>query len=631
MIHWKLKSFFMKFCCGFNRNGKNGLGNVCIKSSFFYTLVWLCLFQSAIGQQLISSSGADTWVAVDGLGRKLEQEIAPKSDRYVGMFYFIWQGAHGYDRHAGGNPDESVMKKNPGDTLSPYDISKLIQRNPEAPQYGPVHAFHHWGEPQFGYYLSDDEWIIRKHAQMLSDAGVDVIILDVTNAAIYLTQVMKIAHVYRQMRKEGISTPYISFITNSHPEKTVQRLYDQIYKPNLFQDLWFYWKGKPLLLTSEESLTDETRHFFSVRRSWAWSKGQEWFGDGRDKWPWLDHYPQSYGWHEAKDQPEAISVSIAQHPMSNIGRSFHDGKQPIKLVSEKGLYFSEQWKRALEVDPEFVFVTGWNEWVAMRFVDGASKFFLGKPIEKGETYFVDCYNAEFSRDAEPAKDTVLKDHYYYQLVNFIRQYKGTRSRKIDTEFHKIKIDGDFQDWHAVSTSYPDDRGDTFHRNHPGWGRIENYSNTSGRNDIVEAKITTDREAVYFYVQTSEPITAFAGTDWMNLWIGIHNSQELAWEGFQYLVNKAPKNNTQTSLHKYDKAQKWKAHKSISYRVGTHELELRIPKLELGITSKGFIIDFKWQDHIPLDGDPMHWLDTGDTAPNARFRYRYVFNNENNFP
>lgn len=614
----------MKYWYVLNCNGRHWLDSACKRGALMSVMVLLCLGKMVHAQQLISSSGADTWVAVDALGRKLEQEIDVKKDRYVGMFYFIWQGAHGYDRHAGGNPDESVMKKNAGDTLSPYDITQLLKQKPEAPQYGPVHAFHHWGEPQFGYYLSDDEWIIRKHAQMLSDAGVDVIILDVTNAAIYLTQVMKIARIYRQMRKEGISTPYISFITNSNPEKTVQRLYDQIYKPKLFQDLWFYWKGKPLLLASPEAMTNETRAFFTVRRSWAWSKGQEWFGDGRDKWPWLDHYPQSYGWHEAPDKPEAISVSIAQHPMSNIGRSFHNGKQPDLPATEKGLYFSEQWKRALEVNPELVFVTGWNEWVAMRFVDGASKGFLGKPIDKGETYFVDCYNAEFSRDAEPAKDSVIKDNYYYQLVDFVRQYKGTRPRTIHKEFHKIKVDGDFQDWQSVSSSYQDDRGDTFHRNHPGWGRIENYTNTSGRNDIIEAKIASDREAVYFYVQTAQPITPHTKENWMNLWIGTNNTQALAWEGFQFLVNKSPQSDTQTSLHKYSKAQRWMGEQSISYRTGTHEMELRIPKSALGIVSKGFTIDFKWQDHIPLDGDAMHWLDTGDTAPNGRFRYRYVF-------
>jgi hypothetical protein len=62
-----------------------------------------------------------------------------------------------------------------------------------------------------------------------------------------------IATVYLEMRKEGLSTPAISFIVNSNPVKTVNCLYDSIYKKGLFKELWFYWKGKPLLLCPPEA------------------------------------------------------------------------------------------------------------------------------------------------------------------------------------------------------------------------------------------------------------------------------------------------------------------------------------------------------------------------------------------
>ena len=32
--------------------------------------------------------------------------------------------------------------------------------------------YHYWGEPQYGYYLSADPWVLRRHAQLLADAGV---------------------------------------------------------------------------------------------------------------------------------------------------------------------------------------------------------------------------------------------------------------------------------------------------------------------------------------------------------------------------------------------------------------------------------------------------------------------------
>ncbi len=572
--------------------------------------------------QLVSSSSADTWVAVDGLNRDLVTEThkgSIRKNRYVGIFYFIWHGAHGYDRHTNATaPSEGVMEKLPSDTLSPYDNTKILSANPDNPQWGPHLAWHYWSEPYFGYYLPTDEWIIRKHAQMLSDAGVDVLILDVTNSFIYLPQVTKLAETYRAMRKEGKSTPALSFIVNTAPEKTVQRLYDSIYKPGKFRDLWFYWKGKPLLLCPQEATTAETRAFFTIRRSWAWSTGQEWFGDGKDKWPWLDHTPQNYGWHTSKEQPEQISVAMAEHPVSNIGRSFHNGRQPEEVRSADGLYFTEQWKRALEVDPEFVFVTGWNEWVAMRFNGEGPKEFVGKPRKKGDTFFVDQYDEEYSRDGEPVKGA-LRDNYYYQLVDYIRRYKGARRLPVSRKHFKIAVDGSFADWQAVTPEFKDDVGDTFHRKHPGWGRIKEYINNTGRNDIVGAKVASDAEFVSFYVRTAAPLTA-PDSSWMRLFIGVGNGPE--WEGFQFLLGVSSVTG-QFSVARCKGGWNWEEMGGVPYRVKGNKLELRIPKKMLDISGDSFTLDFKWCDNVPGDGDAMHWLDKGDAAPNGRFRYRYV--------
>lgn len=593
---------------------------------FFATIVFFAIALNLFSQKqtspIISSTKADTWVATDGMGRVVKTVThngTIRKDRYVGIFYMIWEGAHGYDTNRKGK-DEGVQDKLASDTASPYDITKILAANPEHPVYGPNHAFHYWGEPYFGYYVSDDEWVIRKHGQMLSDAGVDVLIFDVTNASIYLPQVTKIAETFRQMRNGGQSTPSIAFIVKSAPEKTVNRLYNNIYKLGLFKDLWFYWKGKPLLLCPPEGLNDTTIKFFSTRESWAWSKGQKWFADGKDKWTWVDHTPQSYGWHETKDKPEQISVALAEHPMSNIGRSFHNGKEPDIKKSGEGLYFSEQWDRALKVDPEFVYVTGWNEWVAMRFTDGKSKSMIGKPIKKGDDYFVDLYNAEYSRDAEPVKGA-FNDNYYYQLVDNIRKYKGSRSIPVYTSTNTIILDGKFNDWKKVEAVFRDDEGDTFHRKHAGWGRIKEYVNNSGRNDIVKSKITSDDKFIYFYVKTAQPMTSFNDDNWMNLYITTDSSQP-AWEGFNFLINHKVFNKNTTSLERFNKAGDWEKLASVNFSQTKNELELAVPKKALGITGNRFTLDFKWTDNIVVTGSAMQWLDQGDAAPNARFRYRY---------
>lgn len=593
------------------------------KQLLIYLLSFTLVAKAQTGSpQLISNTKADTWVATDGIDRKLTiktQDGQIRKDKFVGIFYMVWQGAHGYDTNHRVK-DEAVAQKLPSDTNSPYDITKILAANPTNPQYGPIHAWHYWGEPYFGYYLADDEWVIRKHGQMLADAGVDVMILDVTNAAIYLQQVTKIVETFRAMRKEGVATPSIAFIVNSAPQKTVERLYANIYKPGLFKDLWFYWKGKPLLLTPPEGLTDETKDFFTTRHSWAFSKNHKWFADGKDKWTWIDYSPQGFGWHEDKNKPEQISVGIASHPTSNIGRSNVNNQQPAVPQSALGLHFAEQWKRALEVDPEFVFVTGWNEWVAMRFNDGRAKHMIGKPIATGETYFVDLYNAEFSRDAEPVKGD-FNDNYYYQLIDNIRKFKGSRTLPTYTQSNTILVDGKFADWDKVEAVFYDDKGDVFHRNHPGWGRIKAYVNNSGRNDITESKIISDSDNIYFYVKTAKPLTAFNSANWMNLLIAT-DSTKPNWEGFNFIINHRVETNSSSTLEAFDGNNNLQKIATINFHTNKNELELAIPKKALGIVGNAFTIDFKWTDNNP-NTNAMQWLDIGDAAPNARFKYRYV--------
>lgn len=121
-----------------------------------------------------SASSGVPWPATDGLGRALPThgEVgAPRKDRFVAVFYFLWLGQCG--------------------SAGPFENSKVLAADPAAltkpdgPFWGPVVAAHHWGEPLVGYYVSDDEAVLAKHAQMLDDAGVDVVIFDASNQVAY--------------------------------------------------------------------------------------------------------------------------------------------------------------------------------------------------------------------------------------------------------------------------------------------------------------------------------------------------------------------------------------------------------------------------------------------------------------
>lgn len=590
------------------------------------TLFSLPLHAQESSPQLVSKQLADTWSATDDLERSLpvhEETGNLKANKYVGIFYFTWLGAHGHDQHTKPLPDEGVHPKTASDTLSPYDITKILAADSIHPKYGPELAFHHWGEPYFGYYLTNDEWVIVKHAQLLSDAGIDVIVFDVTNALAYLPQVETICKVFSNLEKLGWAVPKIAFLTNTKHVETTEKIYKGFYKKNKYSNLWFYWKGKPLLMGNQENLSPEITHFFNFRRSWAWTDGQEWFGDGKDKWPWIDHYPQNYGWHDSPDEPEQIVVSTGQHPISNIGRSFHKGKQPSQdsIQPGKGLFFEEQWKRALEVDPEFVFITGWNEWVAMRFNDGKAKKMMGEPIQEGETYFVDQYNAEFSRDIEPMQGG-FKDNYYYQMVANIRKYKGSRPATADNAKHPIAIDGKFTDWKSVKHVYHDHKGDIQNRSHPGWGRIISYENTSGRNDLVEARVTEDKNNFYFYLKITQNFDTNDFPEGLCLFIKNGIKDDLSWEGFNYKVTSK---NGKSVFYNTKGGWNWQNEVPVPFNLSENQLELAIPKSQLRTLNE--YLEFKWTDNVNTEGDIMKFYDQGDVAPNARFTYRYKILNQ----
>jgi hypothetical protein len=553
----------------------------------------------------------EPWAAVDGLGRTLpeaEECGPPREGKFVGIFYFLWLGGH--------------------EQQGPCNITDIMQQPENKREWGKKGLFHWWGEPRFGYYLMDDEWVIAKHAQMLADAGVDVVIFDVTNAQTYPMHYMKLCEVFRDIRAKGGKTPQISFLFNSKAQQTTEKVYNEFYQKKIYPELWFRWKGKPLLMTIPDELPQEILDFFTIRRSWAWSKTPDkWFGDGKDKWPWIDKTPQAYGWHEDQGKPEQVAVASASHPVNSTGRSHKDGKQPPPDEQNPmiGTYFQEQWDHALKVDPEFIFITGWNEWVAQRFIyDGKKpRQFADGTIDPGDTWFIDQYSIEYSRDCEPMRGG-FEDNYYYQMVSNIRKFKGVRPPPESSKPWKIEVDGREEDWKEVDPVFKDDLGDTRHRNHDGYASAGPYINDWGRNDIVSCKVARDGTNLCFMAKTAEPLVAGEGGDpgWMNLLIRFAGRDLPDWEGYQFRIVPMAAEKGRAALCAW-RDGRWKKMKEIPFAQGTDFVELEFP---LGDNADGFQsleLEFKWFDHMPEPLDALDFQDHGDTAPNNRFRYRFT--------
>jgi len=285
------------------------------------------------------------------------------------------------------------------------------------------------------------------------------------------------------------------------------------------------------------------------------------------------------------------------------------------------LYFDEQWQRALKIDPEFVFVTGWNEWVAQRFINKGNQSFLGKVRPEGSSFFVDAYSQEYSRDIEPM-ESGHTDNFYYQLVSNIRRYKGVRKRPVATKDYPIRIDGLFDDWDDVAPEFSDTIGDTLHRDEPGWGNAGRYVNRTGRNDFVTLKVASDQDNVYFYARTSHPITKYTDRNWMLLFIDTDHDYKTGWNGYDYLINSEAINSIETNVCSLTDNGELTRPLTARYRYSGNQMEIAVGLSSIGLEQTPLAFDFHWADNIQSLDNIIEFAINGDSAPNRRFNYRF---------
>ena len=550
-------------------------------------------------------------VATDGLGRTLPtaEECPLKTDgkpRTVGIFYITW---HTKDHHDG--------------QPYTYDVTKRIEADPNCiygnPDY--PYATYHWGEPEYGYFLSQDKYVIRHDLSMLADAGVDVLIMDVTNAVCYWDEWEVLFRTMQEMKAEDNVVPKFCFWAfNGNVIDVVQSLYERFYKTPRYEDCWFYWEGKPLLLYNatpsvdanpgggqrDKDYSEEVKQFFTLRGMWwgyyKWA-GERYVGT-EDRW--------SFGYElndpnvaaltpeelcsKHQGRLEEMAVAPAQHPISITGKSWRretgepelDGKDMPKKAfvpwlgekrdnpTQYGIYFQDRWDEALQVDPDFIYLNDWNEWTAGKYRNGKDPSgqadmhidFLGR--KENPFYFVDQYNAEFNRTIAPMKGG-WTDSYYMQMVQNIRRYKGVAPMPVHTGYQQIRLDGSLD---------------------------HHYTDETGRNDITRCLVALDKQNIYFAAETAEPLSPSTGPNWMLLLIDTDG------DGAADFTVKP-------------------AEETYPVAIGERCLEVALPR-KLFSKDRKVSFNFKWADNPSNANDIISISTTGDTAPNRRFFYRFVW-------
>ncbi|SMG24729.1 hypothetical protein [Sphingobacterium psychroaquaticum] len=558
----------------------------------------------------IQGVAAQSFSGVDDLGRVITQQAevgSKKANKQVGIFYFLWQGDAG----------SPTSEKN-------WDLTKIYQDYPEV-----FHDFHHpnwgggaagpgkyyfWGEPIYGYYRGDDYWVHLKNIQLLADAQVDFLVLDATNRLTYPKQVKELMRAMMTVRKQGKPAPKIVFYTNTASGDAMQEIYDTFYSPNAAErvaDNWYYLDGKPLIIgLSKEAKGRTYEKFFTIRES-QWPNEPE----KVDGWPWIEFQRPQKVYTNNKGKREIVNVSASQHPnldasmggsafygkAGNWGRSFRNNNpgNPDKEIAY-GYNIQEQWDFAISQDVPFVFITGWNEWIAGKWSRGDQY--------KDQAHFVDQANAEYSRDIEPSWTAGLKDNYYLQMISNIRRYKGTDGViTIDRSTVMPAITA----WNTVKSVYVDYVGDVIDRNHPGAQSEPKvmYTNRSGRNDLENVKLLATDSELGFYVQTANRLTERTKENWMTLWLNTDENYRSGWYGYDFRVIQGER------IQRFNQGA-WQDIGKVSFEISDNAVLIKIPNSILGLPKKNYNIEFKWSDNMQKD-DPLDWYVNGDTAPGGR--------------
>ena len=569
-------------------------------------------------------------------------EVTDYNGNVVGIFYFLWLS-------------QASVTTNVDSYIEDGNVEAVLTGD----EVGMAPAFTYWGEPMYGFYQVEDEWVVRKHVELFINAGLDFICFDCTNNDFYQAAAKAVLDVLLEYAEMGYDVPRAMFMTNSDSTLMTENIYNAFYRRDTYDAVWFYGNGdKPWIISSYAgSNANILDRFYFKPAQWPNRSYNE------NGFPWISwHYPQET-YTDRENDYTIMSVSVSQH--TGIGGSLSDAGVSGINFSISGLFapynydtlsdslkarvssetatkyynynwgrgyshetgsndydsalanvnFEEQWDSALQnEDVNLVFVTGWNEWVAQKQCKDP---LLGSSYG----YFVDTFSTEFSRDIEMMNGGYL-DNCYLQLVANIREYKGVGYGTQVTRNATVAKGTDLFDlsnWSAAPV-YKDLVGETEPRAALGAGG-NYYTNDTGRNDIQEVRVASDEEYVYFLVAAAEDITAkeAADTRWMNVFIGIEGA-EGGWNGLQYVVNRSL-DGTTASLDKIENGAYASVGTAATVVSGRYML-VQVAKRSLGIEGDEFGIVFKVTDNLQKDFDVTDLYTNGDAAPIGRINYSY---------
>ena len=253
----------------------------------------------------------DTWVFTDGLGRVslTHAEVGdPRADKTVSMFFWTWHN---------GRP-------------TCINVNDAAEKYPEAvrdynhPVWTPAGFQGSWNEPIYGHYESNDQWVLRRQAELLAIAGVDAILTDNTNGtATHKPGYTALFESWGKAMDDGVLTPKASFMLpfggGADTNTQVRDLYMDFYREGEYHKLWFYWEGKPVLMGRQNAIQTSDNMGKEITNFFTFRGGQSAYVVNRTnygEWGWLSTYPQAiyYADRNAHKAKEAEQITVGVPP-----------------------------------------------------------------------------------------------------------------------------------------------------------------------------------------------------------------------------------------------------------------------------------------------------------------------------
>ena len=628
-------------------------------------------------------------VSTDIYGRTFDEGDVASSDKRVGMFYFVWLGEHTnagiFDVTKSTKTEDGskaiwskITQKERTSGLSPSDY--IIQEefdkdgNPITPT--PLFEFHYFSEPLYGYYCSDDPWVLARHIELLTMSGIDYISLDLTNISIYEDNVRAVLESLLKYQQLGWKVPLVTgFMTGTdvslnHAQR-VLNFYTIFHCNPRYETLWLRDEetNKPIISLDRANYYNKLSPIVTANlkiRNTIWPFDKS--GTEYDNASWMDWtYPQRV--YENSDG-NYMSVSVTQHVAgsfgvssnphiknddnvrtacaeklryfdtggdtnynSNRGRGWdYEQNKNIKENAFRGTNLETQWNNAINSSKQIdeVFITGWNEWIAYKLpfsiIHGGDRR-LDEIYSKyyNEVTFCDTTDEEFSRDIEMTKEG-YGDNFYLQNMRLTRQYKFNSSKvKYAGKYATEELDN--IKWENAR-EYLDFTEEVFARDFDRADHQDRYVNNTNRNDIKLTRISHDDNNLYIQVETNNNIIIDDTKDNnLNILLSVKDSEKPSWEGYNFILNRSPlafgKGKTKLEAVKTDGEFGFVEVGNYPYQMQGNVASFSIPLVSLGIKdAKDFTVDFKVSDGISDPGDIMNYYIDGDCAPIGRLNYRY---------